>query len=376
MFSNTIEWKDISNAKAFQFLFLLDNGDKNVWSHNKTNQQINETRARQTLSLFKNVLCSENFSSEPIKLQLEERCRKLTESTENPLFDHNLLIFVAVCQYLNIPCHAFLKRFEKSKKNLGFSWPISSELFMFTENVRIVEICNSFSNSVIYEMWDIIHEANKLKSNINIPHNTITKEILDNKEGLKDLLFLYIIRCLEVDGKLNKIETGVLENILKKVLMKLKNDSTKDDVTSIIKALDRLDNYTMVNKIPGYCLILCVEVDRPGAFNETSKIYDVFRKMGYDVEKMYNPTQRIIEGFLQKMMEERFFYYDSFVVWFLGHGMEDSITLANNKDYPRKEFIKAFSSSKQFKSKPKILFLNTCRGHKTIDIYPKGKNGF
>ena len=381
-------WTGQPNDTLVKFLYIIDNGDINIYSKALTSKKRNEENAKKTLETFSKILSSEDRKSyiQLIKQQLEDRAKRLmdhqiillpelNDMEEIPILadDQDLLNFVSGCLHFGIPCHKLLPQYQKIKNKIEVENAVRPEFFIPAENIRTIKICNELSPSVVFNIWKKLEENEYFKKThmIQSLDESIMSDLI-NIPGLKDVLFLYIVRYLELNNQLNRIYTHHLEFILNKVLSELSSEQQMD-IKSIENVLDLLDTYPISDNLPGFCAILCVTHKRDGAENEVMNIQKTYEGLGFNVKPIPNPKKEDVDELLKDLERVRFGFYSSFTLWISAHGDEKSITLADGTKCLISDLIGKFSSIDNFKKKPKLFFINACRGKDDITLGNQGK---
>ena len=283
--------------------------------------------------------------------------------------DQALLTFVATCQFIGIPHSSFIEKFQKIKEKVGVSPNASCEFFLFAENVKMTKISSELTSWAVIQIWERLQENKDLNRGLITPSNSINEKILEQHEGLKTTLFLYMVRHLELQGRLNRIYTHHLEKCMKSTIDKFKKDSSRTNDVSILRnILKELQNYAIAQKPSGYCLILCVTVNRSGAENEADNVKETFENLGYDVDLICNPDVSLMLQCAKNLDKVKYSFYDSFIFWIIAHGDTKHVILGEGAYFRRKALIDEYSSSENFKKKPKLFFMTTCQGEKFIPL--------
>nr|XP_053652830.1 uncharacterized protein LOC128702564 [Cherax quadricarinatus] len=399
--SPPIEWTNIQFSKLTKFLFLLDNGDKTLDStettvleeipsslkdHNST-ENMAEKKTRPTLEAqkaFVSVLTDEEFSFSSVLEVLRRRVMELVdysiitleEDSEGANWavrkqDEHLLTLVEICRYLEIDCQGLEDKIEKVQKKLLLTEEEKKTTFFTNaDSLRICRICDHLTIPIVHQLLDTVKNDESLSKFVHTKLD-ISLEKLSKTDGLKEVLFFYMIRVLEENDKLNRIYTGKLEELLERVS---KAVTDKNDRLIIKGVVSTLSVYPMKCRPAGHCLVFCVTKDRKGAQGEIKKVKSVFENsLGYTVHIEENPTHKTLQKCRKELLKPKYRFYDSIVYWFMAHGTETNLKLADGEDYKRQDFIDEFSKMDSFRKKPKLFFMASCRGRKTISI--KKKNG-
>ena len=382
---NTIRM-DFPIQKQVHLLFLLDNGDPTGFEYDEDLQRYNSENAKKTFNIFESVL--QSLDTEPMSSHLHERLDSIKKHQvlENPskfkespeikkavisYKDNMVLVLVSSAQYLKLEEQLITNNVRLNYKNVlkkaNINLDVNSELFLIVQNSRMIEMSNMFSSWIVFNIWEKLKSSKDLGE--QLPNFKVTLENLEKSEYLKDVLFLYMMRYLELNEKLNIIYSHHLEKVLKNIIKENKKVSKrKTEINFIRKALSSLDVYPMATIPPGYCLILCVDKDRPGAENEKQTIKEVFEAMKFHVDSVMNPTNEDVKIKLEEIGKTKYCFYDSFFLWIISHGDETSMSLADGTRYSREQLIDQFSQEKTLIKKPKVFFFVSCRGNQSVTI--------
>ncbi|KAK7074645.1 hypothetical protein SK128_015821 [Halocaridina rubra] len=380
-----VKWYKTEVPLQVKLLFLLDNGDKST-GNTDTEKQQNEKAAQEVLSVFNTFLSNGNDKSALVKV-LDERALKVRNHVPILVFgdskaadhavrkaDEDVLTFVHACQYLGIKYQNLdaIKLAIERKMKLHDT-ERSGNFFIFAENLRMTSICDQLSHEHVYVLYDKARNDQSLKNIFNEPLDVSLEKLLQ-VTGLKEALFLYIIRSMEVNDKLNRIYTHKLEELLNKVLKSIleKENQTQEEVIkdeqTIKGIIENLSTYPMECQPAGLCVVFCVTENRDGARAELDKVTNVFRNsLGFTVKVEEDPTSQSLVNYKLKLSRKKYKFYDSIVFWFMSHGTETEIKLCD-KNHKIQDIIDDFSKLDNFRKKPKIFFVASCKGEKQIDV--------
>ncbi|KAK4298435.1 hypothetical protein Pmani_029227 [Petrolisthes manimaculis] len=367
-------------------MYLLDSGDPSMGSDNSQRRR-NTLGARQGCHAFLSILSRQNWGSQYLSALLELRAQELlhrmslqlpknTEAYERhvQLCGEELLVLVEACHHLNITHRHLDTSIAKVQTMLRLtdSEKIGS-FFLYAENLLLSRLCDNLTPLQVYKLYCaalINPEFCIVDGGFKVTENNVKDE-----EGLKEVLFFYLIRVLEFNSFLNRIYTDNLKSLLEDVVATYKEEDKEkeEEKQSLIKAMTVLQSYPNQCRPSGLCVVFCVTEGRPGAKYEMDKIKSVFQdKLGFTVITEPDPSNDTLEWYAKELQNTKYNFYDSFVFWFVSHGSEDTLTLADKKSYSRDTFIHKFSLPDNFRKKPKIFFMATCRGNKTIKVMPLG----
>lgn len=275
-----------------------------------------------------------------------------------------MVVFVNVCRSLGLDDHhhGLNQKVHTINKKMGLT-PQESDgnLFVYAENLRIKRLCAALNEDQVWQMYNSAVDK-KLLGN-KAPDIQITAEILKKKEGLKETLFYYLIRQMELNNKLNRIYTNRLQELLQEL-----GGGLMDEWMEV------LERYPVESNPPGHCVVFCVTRDRMGGEAEIKKVYRVFHKtLGYTITIKENPTLSTIMETLATLQRPKYRIYNSLVVWTMAHGDGDEVYLADGMKIGRRDMIDKFSLLHNFRKKPKIFFMIPCHGFNHISIKQRGE---
>ncbi|KAK3895311.1 hypothetical protein Pcinc_000957 [Petrolisthes cinctipes] len=385
--SKILELDGLNVGQLALLMYLLDSGDPSVGSDNSQRRR-NTLGARQGCHAFLSILSRRDWGARYLSALLELRAQELLhrmslQLPENSealqrqvqLCGEELLVLVEACHHLNIT-HRHLDtsiaivqkmlRLTDSEKRGSF--------FLYAENLLLSRMCDNLTPLQVYKLYCAALISPEFCRIVDGGFK-VTENNVKDEEGLKEVLFFYLIRVLEFNSLLNRIYTDNLKSLLEDVMATYKEEDKEkeEEKQTLIKAMTVLQSYPNECRPSGLCVIFCVTEDRAGAKYEMDKIKSVFQdRLGYTVVTEKNPSNDTLEWYVKELQNTKYNFYDSFVFWFVSHGSEDTVTLADKKSYSRDTFIHKFSLPDNFRKKPKIFFMATCRGNKTIKVMPLG----
>lgn len=373
-----IAWSSIPSDKLVKLLFLMDNGDKTSGATEKIREE-NIIAASEAMNALLSVLTDKDFSFKEVLVLLQGRVKVLaeyafimlprdTKAADRALrkSDEDLLTLVEACQYLDIEFHKLDDKVKKVQEKLLITdEEMQGTFFIYAENLRMCKICDSLSPSLVCRMLEIMKDDKDLNKLFRNDLN-ISMEKVCTTEGLKEALFFYMIRLLEVHDKLNRVYTDNLESLLERLSEVVPSEEER---CKVVRLADFLNIYPGECRPPGLCIVFCVTKDRPGAEGEINKVGKVFREsLGYTVEIVKNPNEATLKEWEMKLEKQKYRFYDSVVYWFMSHGTGEDIVLADGEGYNRDLAINNFSKILNFRKKPKIFFMASCRGKGAIPV--------
>ncbi|XP_076070036.1 uncharacterized protein LOC143041831 [Oratosquilla oratoria] len=222
--------------------------------------------------------------------------------------------------------------------------------FLYAENNLHLGIAAKMTADELHTLWDSVNTFFNKKIGF-----APDKAHLDSVSGMKDVAYFYLILFMVKQGKLNRIYTHHLINVLNK--MSEPKSETASKVNEIATSLKR---YPMRSHPPGLCLIFCMTKDRKGAHSDIEMVQSYFEKsLRYDVYLSEDPTKDTFENVTRSLRLDTYKYYDSLVIWIMAHGDENYIQFKDS-EMDRKEILNEIMKTNTFQSKPKIIFMQAC----------------
>ena len=122
--------------------------------------------------------------------------------------------------------------------------------------------------------------------------------------------------------------------------------------------------------------------DRDGSEVDEKNLKEVFKWLGFDVKIYRNKKALEMWDILSEWSKSNHSQYDSFVTCILSHGKQniytnkDEICGVDGKSFPVDDMIQAFNGENcsSLIDKPKLFFLQCCRGIYTDNGMPEQKN--
>ena len=338
---------------------------------------LNENDAETSIEILSKVLMKKSTDILCKYIDLRINTIKNTMRNQNILKAKNIyindLLSPQEIEFLNV--YASLKYIEKFiefefeeifktiLKKYNFKKDVDWSIFLNVENVRMLKICEKLSTSIIFEAYNKLNN----KKSMNIEMVPLSLNDLKNNKFLKDVLFLYLIRYLELyNGQIYP-----MDYILKQVSIVSTN---KKDIKIIDEVIDEMSTYPILKspfKSLGYCLIMCITESRPNTKYEIKTLKETYMSCNFDVEIVLNPTKLELDEFIMDFEQAKYCSYNFFVFWFLAHYDETGkIIMANcsgDNKYSIVDIINGFSKQ-SFKLKPKLFHFDMCKWNKRVHI--------
>lgn len=132
--------------------------------------------------------------------------------------------------------------------------------------------------------------------------------------------------------------------------------------------------YRMDNKYRGYAVIFNNKkfnnsLDMPlrsGTDKDAANLEKTFHKLGFNVILEHNNTAHEMRDLLNKLARSDHSENDCFVCCILSHG-EEGIIYGIDREVEIEQLISPFKLSRSLAGKPKLFFIQACRGTKLMD---------
>ncbi|XP_037783137.1 uncharacterized protein LOC119579411 isoform X1 [Penaeus monodon] len=232
--------------------------------------------------------------------------------------------------------------------------------FVYAENKIMMKICDSLTPQDVYCLYEIIRESKAIENDDKVKDllsQEIDQEALAKVRGLKDVAFYYLTLIMMRKRLLNRLYTHRLVFLFDQLkAMKRGQDPNIDRI------LDTLNRYPVASRPPGLCIVFNMMENRNGAAKDLVKVKELFEKeYKFDVFVKIDPTAEEIKTIVSKLKAARNKFYDSLVVWFMGHGNKTYLTVKNEQRIHRRtDLIQPFTEIEWFNKKPKLFFIQAC----------------
>ena len=127
-----------------------------------------------------------------------------------------------------------------------------------------------------------------------------------------------------------------------------------------------LDDYVTVVKC-GYCVVFSNQnfdslPTRTGTDKDVEELENVFRWLGFDFVSHIDLTKNEMQGALNGYMKRKYDQYDTLFCFVLTHGKDDNVLTTDGQEISFEVLKSVFVQSKGLHSKPKVVFIQACRG--------------
>ncbi|XP_027235025.2 uncharacterized protein [Penaeus vannamei] len=224
----------------------------------------------------------------------------------------------------------------------------------------IAEVGDSLSPSDVFQLYEILsgtargdEKARELLS------PELEQDALEKVPGLKDVAFYYLVLEMLRKEMINRLYTHKLHFLFDQ-LKKMKFGEGAED-PHIDGILTTLGRYPIASRSPGLCLVFLMTEGRRGASQDLAKVRELFEKQyKYAFFVKNDPTAEEIKSIISKLRAGRYKYYDSLVVWFMGHGDKTYLHVKDGRIHRRLELIEPVTEIEWYIKKPKLFFIQAC----------------
>ena len=103
---------------------------------------------------------------------------------------------------------------------------------------------------------------------------------------------------------------------------------------------------------------------RAGSDKDVQRLFDTFGELNFDVECYIDKTAKELRTCISKIIREvDFTNIDSVLMFIMSHGRDNKIFGTDGEELYLSEFVEPLKSVNSLKNKPKIFFINACRGN-------------
>ena len=107
---------------------------------------------------------------------------------------------------------------------------------------------------------------------------------------------------------------------------------------------------------------------RTGTLQDIDRVEQLAKNLRYTIETHKDMKNDQIKEMLVKWSKEDFSKIDAILIFIMSHGNKGTIISADCQDIYLEEFVKSFKKNKTLKNKPKIFFIQACRGDKLLEL--------
>lgn len=275
--------------------------------------------------------------------------------------DYEYLSFFSACKYLDVvPSFLSLEKVSSIQDKFEMEGEERDyRLLLDSADLVLEKVCNSLKPTGVAQIWTALRRDSFLVKGMN--NIDVIGFFVDlNPKGMKECLFFFIVRHLQMLNIINRVSTNRLERFI----AQCEQNSACEEGNTLDSIIECLRCYPVECYPFGFCLILSVHKNRDGANKETDNVLAISKHLGMISHKNLTPTKETIESFKNELMKPKYRFYSSFTCWFMAHGDEKSMVLDDGNTIERKEFLEMFSNIESFQLKPKVFFMVSCLGTK------------
>jgi len=110
---------------------------------------------------------------------------------------------------------------------------------------------------------------------------------------------------------------------------------------------------------------------RHGSESDVERLSALFDELNYDVISYIDKTAEEMRKSIREMAKYDYKNVGSLLVFIMSHGVEGKILGTNEEEIYLTEFIDPFKNVQSLKNKPKLFFVNACRGEGYVPIHDR-----
>jgi len=110
---------------------------------------------------------------------------------------------------------------------------------------------------------------------------------------------------------------------------------------------------------------------RHGSESDVERLSALFDELNYDVISYIDKTAEQMRKSIREMVKYDYKNVGSLLVFIMSHGVEGKILGTNEEEIYLTEFIDPFKNVQSLKNKPKLFFVNACRGEGYVPIHDR-----
>ena len=102
--------------------------------------------------------------------------------------------------------------------------------------------------------------------------------------------------------------------------------------------------------------------NRSGSERDVKRLNNIFDELNYDVIVYLDKTSAEMRKSIREMEKYNYSKVGSLIVFIMSHGVEGRILATDDEELYLTDFIDTFKEIESLKNKPKMFFVNACRG--------------
>ena len=103
---------------------------------------------------------------------------------------------------------------------------------------------------------------------------------------------------------------------------------------------------------------------RHGSEEDVRQLEGLFTRLDFSVQKEVDLSKKKLEDVLKEVTSQDHSNYDCFVLWLMSHGSSGKVVCFDGKMMPIQQIHDMFSKCETLSGKPKLFFIQACRGVK------------
>ena len=134
--------------------------------------------------------------------------------------------------------------------------------------------------------------------------------------------------------------------------------------------------YPMNYSRPGLCVIFNNKYfkeknyDRQGSEKDVMRLTEIFEDLRFEVETYFDQKSSDMRKIIREIAKRNFSEDSCFICFIMSHGNRgNAITTADLNQVYLNEFVDPFKANDTLKNKPKLFFVQTCRGNNEMNNY-------
>ena len=114
---------------------------------------------------------------------------------------------------------------------------------------------------------------------------------------------------------------------------------------------------------------------RAGSEKDVQRLFDTFDELNFDVECYIDKTAKELRSYIRKITRDvDYTNIDSVLIFIMSHGKDDKIFGIDGEELYLSDFLQPFKIVKSLKGKPKMFFINACRGNMMAPTHDSSNN--
>jgi hypothetical protein len=111
--------------------------------------------------------------------------------------------------------------------------------------------------------------------------------------------------------------------------------------------------------------------NRDGSEKDVERLSALFDELNYDVISYIDKTAEHMRKSIREMVNYDYKNVGSLLVFIMSHGVDGKILASDEQEIYLTDFINPFKNVQSLKNKPKLFFVNACRGEGYVPIHDR-----